>query len=124
MNPCPICLDAADQEPMSYSSWADSEWGLPGTDARYCSDDCHCVLVPVDALDELPEINNLVKLRGEEGAEIPSIVEIGPSEQGLKDVMEEWNRLYGKLPPEIYDMDAFEVEAYLRKLMKKIEEGG
>ena len=122
-NPCPICIDAANQEPMSYSSWADSEWGLPGTDARYCSDDCHCVLVPVDALDALPEISDLVRLRGEEGTEIPSVIDISPSEQGLKEVMEEWNAKYGKLPPEIYDMDVFEVEPYLRKLIKKLEGG-
>jgi len=117
MNPCPICLDAADEEPMTYDEWAGSEYGLPGSSGRYCEDDCHCILVPVDAMGELPEIDNLVKLRGEEGTEITSIVEIGPSEQGLKEAMEEWNRLYGKLPPEIYGMDVMQVEAYLRKLM-------
>jgi hypothetical protein len=115
-NPCPICVDANGQQ-MTYEEWADSEWGLPGSSARYCEDDCHCILVPVDAMEELPEISEQAKLRGEEGSELLSIIEITPSEQGLKEVMEEWNVKYGKLPPEIYDMDVFEVEAYLRKLM-------
>jgi len=123
-NPCPICVDAADQEPMTHDEWASSEWGLPGSSARYCEDDCHCILVPVDAMDKLPEISDLVKLRGEEGTEIRSVVDISPSEQGLKDIMEEWNAKYGKLPPEIYDMDVFEVETYLRKLIKEREGGG
>jgi hypothetical protein len=123
-NPCPICVDAAEQDPMTYEEWADSEWGLPGSSARYCEDDCHCILVPEDALDELPEISEMVRLRGEEGSELPSIVEIGPSEQGLKDVMEEWNANYGPLPPEIYDMGVFEVEAYLRKIIKKLGVSG
>jgi hypothetical protein len=122
-NPCPICVDAANQKPMTYEEWAASEWGLPGSSARYCEDDCHCILVPVDMLGELPEIDKQIRLRGEEGSEIKSIIEITPSEQGLKEVMDEWNLKYGKLPPEIYDMDVFEVEAYLRKLMKKIEAG-
>jgi len=122
-NPCPICVDAADQEPRSYVEWAASEWGLPGSSARYCEDDCHCILVPVDMLDELPEIDKLIKLRGEEGTEIGSIIEITPSEQGLKDAMDKWNEIYGKLPQEIYDMDFYEVEAYLRKLMKKSGSG-
>jgi hypothetical protein len=123
MNPCPICEDAAGQEPMTYDDWASSEYGLPGSSGRYCEDDCHCILVPVDAMDELPEISELVRLRGEEGTEIPSVIDISPSEQGLKEVMEEWNAKYGKLPPEIYDMDVFEVEPYLRKLIKKLEGG-
>ena len=117
MNPCPICVDANGQQ-MTYEEWADSEYGLPGSSARYCEDDCHCILVPVEAMGELPEISDLVKLRGEEGTEIKSIVDISPSEQGLKDVMEEWNAKYGKLPPEIYSMDVMKVEAYLRKLME------
>jgi len=123
MNPCPICIDAADQEPVTYEEWAGSEWGLPGSSARYCEDDCHCILVPVDAMGELPEISNLVKLRGEEGTEITSIVDISPSEQGLKEAMEEWNAMGMQLPPEIYDMDVMKVEAYLRKLMEEMGGG-
>jgi len=119
-NPCPICIDANGRQ-MPYEEWADSEWGLPGSSARYCEDDCHCVLVPVEAIDELPEISKLVKLRGEEGTEIRSVVDITPSEQGLKEVMEEWNAMGMKLPPEIYKMDLFKVEAYLRKLIRKLE---
>ena len=125
-NPCPICEGAADQEPMAHEEWAGSEWGLPESLKRYCNlkGACHCLLIPVGAMDELPEISKLVKLRNEEGSEIKSIVEITPNEQSLKNVMDEWNTKYGKLPQEIYDMDVFDVEPYLRKLMKKRGGGG
>lgn len=119
--PCPICEDAANQDPMTYDDWASSEWGLPGTSARYCDSNCHCLLVPVDAIGELPEISKLVKLRGEEGTEIGSVVDISPSEQGLKEVMEEWNAMGMQLPSEIYSMDVMKVEAYLRNLIRKLE---
>jgi len=113
-NPCPICKDANGRT-MSYEDWANSEWGLPGSSARYCEDACHCILVPVDALPELPEISKMVKLRGEDGSEIKAVVDIFPKEQGLKEIMDEWNDELGKLPDEIYDMDVMKVEAYLRK---------
>ncbi len=103
---------------MTYDEWASSEWGLPGSDGRYCADACHCVLMPPEIIPDFPEIDSRVKLRGEDGSEIGSIVDITPREEGLKDVMEYWNAHYGKLPPEIYSMDVFEVEAYLRKLIK------
>jgi hypothetical protein len=76
-------------------------------------------------LGEFPEISKLIKLRGEEGSEIAVIITISTAEAGLKDVLDEWIEKYGygKLPPEIYDMDPYEVEAYLRKLMKKLEGG-
>ncbi len=116
--PCPKCVEAAEQEPMTFAEWAASEWGLPGSDGRYCGGFCHCVLAPRDVIDEFPEISKQVKLRGEEGSEIGSVVDIGPAEKGLKEVMEYWNANYGKLPPEIYDMNVFVVEGYLRKLIK------
>lgn len=118
-DPCPICVDAADQEPMTYDDWADSEWGLPGSDARYCGDHCHCVLVPEDVLDEFPAISDLAVLRGETGSELKAIVDVGPREEGLKAVMDEWNASYGKLPDEIYDMELDEIEPYLRARMKE-----
>jgi hypothetical protein len=118
-DPCPICQDAAAQDPMTYEDWANSEWGLPGSDARYCGDNCHCVLAPEDVLAEFPALDNLVALRGEEGSDIAAVIDITPNEKGLKDAMDEWNATRGKLPPEIYEMDVFEVEAYLRKLMGK-----
>lgn len=111
---CPICVDANGRI-MTYEEWADSEWGLPGSDARYCSDACHCILVPVDALAGLPEISKQVALRGEKGSEIQAVVDIFPKEQGLKEIMDEWNAEIGKLPQEIYDMEVMKVEAYLRK---------
>lgn len=114
-NPCPICVDANGRT-MTLEEWVDSEWGLPGSDARYCSDDCHCVLVPVEVVSDFPAISDKVSLRGEEGTEIRAIVELSPSEEGLKDIMDAWNRDIGRLPQEIYRMPVMEIEAYLRKL--------
>jgi hypothetical protein len=118
-NPCPICQDANGRQ-LTYEEWAMSRWGLPGSSARYCEDDCHCILVPVAALPDLPEISEQAALRGEEGSEIVSIIELSPAEQGLKEIMDLWNEELGKLPDKIYDMDVFEVEAYLRRRYKKI----
>ncbi len=117
-NPCPKCVEASDQEPMTLEEWAASVWGLPGSEGRYCGDFCHCVLAPADVLAEFPELDLNVKLRGEDGSEIGAVVDIGPAEEGLKDAMDEWNRTRGKLPKEIYDMPLDEIEGYLRKLMK------
>ena len=114
-NPCPICLDANGRV-MTYKQWAASKWGLPGSSARYCEDDCHCILVPKELVGEFPAINKQVRLRGEEGSEIKTIVDLSPAEEGLKEIMDLWNATLGKLPQEIYDMDVLEVEAYLRKL--------
>jgi hypothetical protein len=77
-------------------------------------------LVPVDLLPELPEISKQIALRGEKGSELEAIVILRPSEQGLKEVMDEWNDKIGQLPPEIYDMDVYEVEQYLRKKLAKL----
>lgn len=118
-NPCPVCIAAADQEPMTLDQWAESEWGLPGSSARYCEDACHCALIPEGVLDEFPAINERVKLRGEEGTEIRAVVKLSPSEDGLKDIMDAWNRDLGRLPQEIYRMPAKEIEAYLRKLYEE-----
>jgi hypothetical protein len=115
-NICPTCLDAAQQEPMTYEEWANSEWGLPGSDARYCAEACHCVLMPDDIIDQFPAINDKVKLRGDEGSDIRGSVELAPSEHSLKEIMDQWNEEIGTLPKEIYGMPVGEVEAYLRKL--------
>lgn len=113
--PCPICVDAAAQEPMTLTEWAASEWGLPGTSARYCDELCHCILVPVEVMAEFPALNERVSLRGEEGTEIRAVVELAPSEEGLKEIMDLWNATLGRLPQEIYRMPVLEIEAYLRK---------
>lgn len=121
-NPCPVCVDANGRV-MSYEEWASSEWGLPGTSARYCEDDCHCVLVPVEVLAEFPAISEKAALRGEEGSTIRATVDLSPAEDGLKDIMDTWNRDLGKLPPEIYKMPVMEVEAYLRRLYRELMGG-
>ncbi len=122
-NPCPICMDANGRQ-MTYDEWAESEWGLPGSSARYCEDDCHCILIEAGLIDQFPAISEKAKLRGEEGTEILAIIELSPTEEGLKDIMDLWNKNLGKLPPEIYQMDAMKVEEYLRKLYKAKTSGG
>jgi len=118
-NPCPICVQAGDERPMTEQEWRDSEYGLPGSDGRYCGDCCHCLLVEAGTdISELLIGND--KLRGDEESDVRKIIELGPREQALKDLMEEWyargNRV---LPPEIYDMEFGEIAPYLKKLMGK-----
>ena len=117
-NPCPICADANGRR-MTLEEWAESEWGLPGSSARYCEDDCHCILIPAAVLPEFPAVSKQAKLRGETASEIRATVDLAPSEEGLKDIMDRWNEEIGQLPPEIYSMDVSKVEAYLRKLYRK-----
>jgi hypothetical protein len=119
-NPCPMCIDAGNADPMTLEDWKASEWGLPGSSGRYCEDDCHCLLVPAGT--EIPQATfGQEKLRGEEGSDIKKVVEFGSAELELKDLMESWNLKYGKLPPEIYKMPVEKVAAYLRALMAKRE---
>jgi len=121
--PCPDCA-AANGEQMTFKEWEESEFGLPGSSGRICEDDCHCILVPVDQIDGLPEIGEQIKLRGDKDSDIGSAVDIGPNEASLKEAMDEWQRLTDqKLPPEIYKMDFEEVEIYLRKKISQLGKG-
>jgi len=104
---------------MTLAQWKKSKWGLPGSSGRYCEDDCHCILVPVEMIPELPTIGDRVKLRGDDNTDVPKVVDLHPRELSLKELMDKWNEKYGKLPPEIYDMPVESIEAYLRELMKK-----
>jgi hypothetical protein len=117
-NPCPKCVEASHSEPMTLEGWRKSEWGLPGSSGRYCKSYCHCILVPVGMLEELPNIKKLVE-KADETISLKAIVDIHPNEEVLKELMDEWNETRGKLPPEIYDMDIEDVIAYLKKLMGK-----
>lgn len=117
LNPCPICVDAGEQEPMTFEEWASSEWGLPGSGGRYCLDKCHCVLLPPAIIDQFPALNEKVHLRGEEGTEILAVVDIYPGEMGLKDIKEKWMATRGRLPKEIYDMALEDIGPYLLRLM-------
>ena len=112
--PCPDCQEA-DGMVMTYDEWAASQWGLPGSSGRVCEDDCHCTLIPVDMLDDFPGISDRVKLRGDKDSDIRGMVEIGPNEGGLKQLMQDWYELGNDiLPREIYDMDFDAIEPYLR----------
>jgi hypothetical protein len=120
-NPCPDCQDA-NGKVMSYDEWENSEYGLPGSSGRICEDDCHCILVPIDALPDLSGIEErTVKLRGDEDTDIGGTVDVGFHEDSLKQDMEEWYLLTGeKLPPEIYDMPFDEVGPYMRKKLAEL----
>jgi hypothetical protein len=119
-NPCPDCV-ACNAKSMTFEEWESSEWGLPGSSGRVCEDDCHCVLVPNEALADLPAIGDKVKLRGDEDADIRKIVDIGPRELSLKELMERYYELTSgkKLPKEIYTMPFEKILSYLKQ---KIEE--
>jgi hypothetical protein len=71
-------------------------------------------------MDNLPAIGDQVKLRGDDGTDILKIIDIGPNEDGLKTLMEEWYSLGNqKLPPEIYDMPFEEIEAYMKRQLSE-----
>ena len=119
-NPCPLCIEASEQKPMTEQEWRDSPWGLPGSSGRYCGDECHCLMVEEGV--EIPEpLIGKEKLRGEEGTDIRSIVDIGPTEKSLKNLKESWMAKYGRLPKEIYQMPINEIGDYLRALMAQME---
>ena len=119
-NPCPACVEASEQSPMTLDEWRASEWGLPGSSGRYCEDDCHCILIPEELLPEFPQLaEGGPKLRGEPGSDIRAIVEIGPNEEKLKLLMEIFNENIGKLPKDIYSLPIDEVISLLEKIFQQ-----
>ena len=113
-NTCPSCIDAAGSAPKTYAEWDGSEWGLPTSSGRYCEDDCHCLLVPIELKDEFPEIGKRSLLRGDKGSDIPKIIEIGAGEADLIALMERYNDEIGILPKAIYAMTVEDALAFLR----------
>jgi len=121
-NPCPSCKDAARQPPMTKSNWKISPWGLTDSKKRYCNlkaNNCHCILVPPELIEELPDLGKKIKLRGDPETDIRKIVDVGPNEDRLKNLMDQYNATIGKLPDEIYDMPIQDVGPYLEKLLKE-----
>ena len=119
-NPCPICIDAARQPPMTKTEWRNSRWGLTDSKKRYCNlkaNSCHCILVPPQMMELLPDIGERIPLRGDRRKDIRNLIEIGPNEMELKNLMDEYNLTIGKLPDEIYDMPLEEVAGYLRGIL-------
>ncbi len=118
-NPCPKCWAAAQSGPLTMGEWQKSRWGLPGSGLRYCKAHCHCALVPVAFLPELPNIAKRVSEAAKQEIELRPIVDIYPNELVLKDLMNEYNATLGKLPEEIYIMPIKYVIPYLKKLLGK-----
>lgn len=120
-NPCPVCREAANQPPMTKSAWKESPWGLPDSKKRYCNlhgFNCHCLMVPVEMIADLPAKGKKILLRGDKDTDIRSIVEITPRENRLKELMEEYNETVGKLPSEIYTMPLEEIADFLEDLLR------
>jgi len=121
-SPCPRCIEAADLEPMTADEWRDSEYGLPGSDGRFCSENCHCLLVPNDIdVSDIEPLFGKEKLRGEEDTDIRKVVEFGSAELELKELMDLWNARHGKLPAEIYKLPVGKVADYLKALLAQME---
>ncbi len=121
-NPCPICVNAARQPAMTKSNWKISPFGLTDSKKRYCNltaHNCHCILVPPELIEELPDLGKKIKLRGDPDSDIRKIIDIGPNEDHLKNLMDQYNATIGKLPEEIYDMPIQDVAPYLEKLLKE-----
>jgi hypothetical protein len=71
-------------------------------------------------LPDLPGIGDLIKLRGDEGSDIRKIIDIGPNEATLKELMQEWYDLTGmRLPPQIYEMEYDEIEPFMRGAVER-----
>ncbi|MCK4760214.1 MAG: hypothetical protein KAT69_09190 [Candidatus Aminicenantes bacterium] len=122
-NPCPICVDAARQPPMTKTNWRNSRWGLTDSKKRYCNlkaNSCHCILVPPELIEELPDLGKKIKLRGDPDSDIRKIVDIGPNEDHLKNLMDEYNARIGKLPSEIYDMPLDDIAPFLEGELKAV----
>lgn len=122
-NPCPTCIEARGKV-MTITAWRRSKFGLPGSNKRYCKANCHCILVPVDLIDQLPAIGKKAKLRGDDLTDIKKTVDIHPNEERLKELMDEYNMRIGKLPEEIYEMPLDDVIPYLENLLRPGGAGG
>ena len=120
-NPCPKCKEAADSQPITLKEWRKSEWGLPGGGGRYCKSNCHCILVPMSFLPELPNIEKRIRDEAEKEITARAIVDVYPNEILLKELMDEYNARFGKLPEEIYKMPLNDVIEYLKNLLGKKE---
>lgn len=116
-NPCPTCAKA-NRKSMTKTEWRRSEYGLPGSNKRYCKQYCHCILVPKSMIEELPAIGKKIKLRGDPESDVAKIVDIHPNEERLKELMDEYNERIGVLPPEIYEMPLEDVIPYLEDALK------
>ena len=119
-NPCPICI-GANGKTMTLAKWKVSPYGLTDSKKRYCNIKtvgCHCILVPKEMVDLLPDVGKRIKLRGDEVTDIKPIVYIHPNEEQLKNLMERYNFEVGTLPAEIYDMPLNKIIPYLRGLLK------
>ncbi len=117
-NPCPICISAARQSPMTLEEWRSSQWGDTDSKKRFCNlkaHSCHCIFVPVEMLDELPAIGEKVKLRSDKVTDIKPVIDIHPNEIILKELMEEYNTTIGVLPKVIYTMPIEGVIPFLRE---------
>lgn len=114
-NPCPICAGINGMT-MTLAEWEASVYGLPGSDGRYCDGSCHCILIPDSLLGKFDWIDPNYIPRGDKGSDIGPIVEIFPNEKALADLMNDWNKRFGRLPPEIYRMPVKDGWAYLQKL--------
>lgn len=120
-NPCPICRNAGKQSPMTKTAWIGSEMGLPDSKKRYCNlkaFNCHCIMVPTEMIEELPAKGKKILLRGDKDSDIRPIIEIGPREDRLKSLMEEYNETIGKLPKEIYTMPLEDIADFLEGLLR------
>jgi len=120
-NPCPVCIDAEDNAgALTLEEWATSQWGDTDSIIRYCNQTtyCHCVFIPEEVFDEIPELDYSIKLRGDDETDIDSVIDIHPGEEELRDLMDEYNARFGVLPRWIYDYSVDEMPEILRKLLR------
>jgi len=118
-NPCPVCLEAEGKF-MTLAQWKKSKYGLPNSKKRYCNlkkQSCHCLMMPENMLDKFPRIGKGEKLRGDKDTDIKAVVDIHPNEQVLKDLMDEYNAKFGRLPDEFYEIPLDQCIPFLRKLL-------
>ena len=117
-NPCPTCV-RAEGKTMTLQEWQRSEFGVPGSHRRICNGFCHCILVTADMKQNLEDegLGKQVKLRGDKDSDIGQIVDIGPNEQLLSDLMERYASEIGRLPDEFYAVPFLEKSSWLKNAL-------
>lgn len=119
-NPCPTCVKAEGRT-MTLKEWRNSEFGVPGSHRRICNGYCHCILVTEEMKQEMIDagLDAKVPLRGDPGTDVGKVIEIGPNEQLLSDLMDRYNSEIGRLPDEFYRQPFENKASWLKGALKE-----
>lgn len=119
-NPCPTCVEA-EGKTMTLAEWQRSKYGVPGSHRRICDGFCHCILVTAEMKETLETtgLGKRFKLRGDKDSDIGKIIDIGPREQKLSDLMDRYSKEVGRLPDEFYATPFAKKPEWLQNALKE-----